>query len=135
MDQPLRTDALSRKTLLVVDDEPGLAELTAFRLREAGVTCETATSAAEALTIIEGKSVDIVLTDVRMPKTDGVALLKTIASLRGASIAVILMSGFPDLTDEQVTELGAFALLSKPIPFDKLLSTLNAAAECVQRHS
>ena len=91
-DQSLLLDR-ERKTLLIVDDEPVIRDLcmralTDYHILEAG-------DGEEALRIYERGGVDVILTDVMMPKLDGLELLKRLKELE-PMVVVIMMTGFAD---------------------------------------
>jgi two-component system, sensor histidine kinase and response regulator len=81
------------KKILVVDDEPVIRDLCGkalkgFRVLEAG-------GAEEALKIFESGGIDIIITDVMMPKTNGIALLRKLKSI-DPTLVVIIMTGFAE---------------------------------------
>jgi PAS domain S-box-containing protein len=80
--------------VLVVDDEPDIAALLAERLRADGLAVETAASGRRALAVLDATAVDLVVSDLRMPDMDGVALVEAIAARR------------PDLRDRVVLITG-----------------------------
>lgn len=122
----MREGVQMSKKVLVVDDEGELAELIEFELQARGFEAVNVTSGVGALKHLEKEKVDVVLTDVRMPGVDGVLLLKEIQKLSGSNKpTVILMTGFADIQESEAKQLGAVALLSKPIDYHYL-------EECIQ---
>ena len=113
-DQPLRGFVV-----LVVEDETDTLSSLARLIRDAfGCRVLSATSSDEALRIIDsGLHVDFVLTDVVMPKKDGLTLARQIRR-RLPSLPVVLATGRPDVVDS-VTERGGIALL-KPYTIERL---------------
>ena len=118
-------------SILIVDDEPDVAELFRQRfrreVRQGAYVLHFATSAAEAL---ERLSRDIepelivILSDINMPGMDGMALLREIKARRPA-IAVMMVTAYGD--DERrrrAAEIGAADFLAKPIDFDFLKERL-----------
>src|SRR6266508_6403928 len=81
---------------LVVDDEPTVLEMTARMLRSAGYVVVEASNAREALRLLEGgdSTIDVVLTDVVMPETDGRTLGRLIGE-RYPGLPVAYMSAYP----------------------------------------
>jgi two-component system nitrogen regulation response regulator NtrX len=113
-----------KANILIVDDEANtLASLArAFRLagHEATV-CDNATRALE-LALLE--SFDLILSDVVMPRRDGLALLEDLKN-SGVAAPVVMMSGQAHIEMAvRATRLGAFDFLEKPLSTDKLLVTL-----------
>ena len=105
------TAASSRVILLVDDNKMGLAARRAV-LQEVGYTVVTAIHGQEALIAMETQVFDIVVTDWKMPKMDGIEL---IARLREAKFAapIILLSGFADSSGMSEEMTGADAVVQK----------------------
>src|SRR3989442_3546595 len=103
--------------VLVVDDDPALlaALPEALRLRMAGVTVETADSAAVALDRIAARDYDAIVTDIKMPGMDGLTLLAEIRE-RQPDTPILIITGHGDY-DLSVHALrgGAYELIQKPI--------------------
>ena len=112
------------KNILVVDDEPGSLKFISYFLRNEGYEVTEARDGAEAIEIIENCRFDLVLSDVRMPRLDGVALAVHISS-QVPTIPVILMTGVPfDLP----AKLGYnVPCLSKPVSLDDLRYNIQRA--------
>ena len=109
--------------VLVVDDEPMIRWFAARVLREEGFGVHEATDGAEALEVIRAgiADLDVVLSDIVMPRMDGVQLLQSLSTLR-PDLPVILMSGYGTA---QLAELGIASpcgVLSKPFSPETLLA-------------
>ena len=85
-----------KKTILVVDDDASIRESFEKILKRTGYEVLTAENGEEALDIIRQQSVDLVLSDLRMPKMGGLKLLKASKTL-SPEIEVILMTAFGDV--------------------------------------
>ncbi len=115
--------------VLIVEDERGLRLSLELFLKDAGHAVHDAPDAASALAALESDRYDVVLTDIIMPRTDGIMLLETIAE-RWPSIEVILMTGEPTIeTTTAAFKAGAYDYLTKPISRDTLLRAVEKAAE------
>ena len=79
-----------RERVLVVDDEPDLAESCAYFLDRAGYEARCAESAPEALEMLQKEQFSVVVSDVRMPRMSGMELLKAIRE-RDPDIEVLLL--------------------------------------------
>jgi DNA-binding NtrC family response regulator len=116
------------KVLIVEDEENervGLAEL----ISGWGYRTETAHDGLEGLEKVELFSPGIVLTDLKMPRMDGMALLSRLAE-RSESIAVIVVTAQGTIESAvQAMQIGAFNYIQKPIDFNRLKSILQNAAE------
>jgi DNA-binding response OmpR family regulator len=107
--------------ILVVEDEPEMAELNRRHLTRAGYHVLIATNAREGLEMARTYAPDLILLDVLLPGTDGLTLLDWLKSDETtASIPVLLLSILPD--DGQGRTLGAVDYLNKPVTSDLLLS-------------
>lgn len=89
------TDLSGNQAILVVDDEPALANVTSQILAQQGYQVFRANSGADALKILEQQSIDVLLSDVIMPEMDGYQLA-AIVSEKYPKIKIQLSSGFSD---------------------------------------
>ncbi|UQB42293.1 response regulator [Thiomicrospira microaerophila] len=112
--------------LLIVDDELAILKVLKWRLEMAGFQVETAINANEALEKIQTGVYDLVLTDIRMPKVDGLSLIETIKQ-HNNNLPCIVMSGHADIDIENETHrVGAVGYLHKPVKFDELKQLIEA---------
>jgi two-component system response regulator FixJ len=117
----------------VVDDDPAVRESLAFLLGAAGFSARTYDSAAAFLAVAPGIAAGCVLTDVRMPGMDGLALQRQIAAL-GGNLAVVVMTGHGDVPIAvEALKAGARDFLEKPFPEDRLLAVVRDALAVSQR--
>lgn len=102
-------------TVLVVDDEATIRYSVSRTLQRIGYAVVEAANGDEALAIVDDRSFDVILTDIRMPPgIDGVELVRRLKE-RDADSIVILMTGFPSLTTAvEALRLGAHDYLIKP---------------------
>jgi len=110
--------------ILVVDDDPSVAEVLAASVRADHHEALVALDAAEALNILESVPIDGVVLDIVMPDMGGLAALSRIRS-RHPMLPVVMLSGHAD--DELVREalaLGAIEVLRKPVALANLVNTL-----------
>ena len=124
-----------KATILIVDDEANtLASLSrAFRL--AGHEAVVCDNAARALELAKSQPFDLILSDVVMPRRDGLAFLE---DLRAAAIQtpVVMMSGQAHIEMAvRATRLGALDFLEKPLSTEKLLVTLENALKLTRLES
>jgi DNA-binding NtrC family response regulator len=115
---------LNGKNVLVVDDEPELRKAMIFDLKRRGCTIFEAGCGSDAIEIVKNNKIDIVVTDVRMPNGTGVELLKQIRAIDPNIPIVLLATGFADLTEPEAVNMGAYALIEKPIDRKKMFSLL-----------
>jgi DNA-binding NtrC family response regulator len=118
----------SKRTILIADDEANLRKVLAAMLRREGYEVLTASDGGEALELLQRCSVDVVLTDLKMPKVDGMELLKKVlADFEGIPVVMLTAHGTVD-TAVNAMKLGAFDYLSKPFDKDELRLVIKKAA-------
>jgi two-component system response regulator GlrR len=119
--------AKSSGKILLVDDDPGLLRLLSIRLRAEGYEVEAVDSAESALAVVSNFAPDLVITDLRMDKMDGIGLLKELQS-RSPGLRVVIVTAHGTIPDAvAATQSGAFGFLTKPIDKDELLATVQKA--------
>ena len=115
--------------VLVVDDEPAIAEGLRLILEREGYAVETALSTAEAAVRMDGLDLAVALVDLVLPDGDGIGLLRLLKS-RNADIEVIIMTGHGSISKaaEAIKE-GAFYFVTKPFDSAEMLTLLDKALE------
>ena len=110
--------------ILVVDDSPAIRQLVARALTDARYVVLEAEDGALALEILErgGADIDLVLTDIKMPRLDGLEFGRRIAD-RKWPVPVLYMSG--DTGDADGGGRPVAPLLRKPFPMDTLIGALD----------
>ena len=113
-------------SILAVDDSPSMRQMVSYTLERAGYEVVIAEDGQEALNIAQNTSVNLVLTDVNMPKMDGIALVKNLRKLSEYRYKPILILTTESSTEKKMQgkEAGATGWLVKPFDPEKLLSTL-----------
>jgi DNA-binding NtrC family response regulator len=113
--------------VLMVDDEKDFLNTLTKRLVKRGLDITCANSGEEALSVVKGKKIDVVVLDVRMPGIDGIQTLKDIKKIN-PSIEVILLTGHANIdVAMEGMKIGAFDYLMKPIDIDELLYRIQDA--------
>jgi len=117
-------------TILVVDDEPSVCFLLKEELSEQkNFEVHTAEDGVAAINALQQRPFDVVLLDVKMPRVDGMEVLKFINE-HHPSTHVIMLSNYADVkTAIEATKLGAYDFVGKPYNRDELLATVNRALE------
>jgi len=117
----------SNGRILLVDDDPGLLRLLSIRLRAENYEVEAVESAHKALASVSRFGPDLVITDLRMDKMDGIGLLKELQT-RSPGLRVVIITAHGTIPDAVVaTQSGAFGFLTKPIDKDELMVTVEKA--------
>ena len=122
----LRSVPAGKRRILIVDDEPALAELVRDFARDEGYAAVVAHSADDALTLLAVRSFDVLLTDILMPgRLDGIGLAEE-ASVLYPAIKILLMSGYSRETATHRADV-PWPLLVKPFQKEDLDAALDSA--------
>jgi two-component system response regulator GlrR len=117
----------SKGKILLVDDDPGLLRLLSIRLRAEQYEVEAVESAQKALAVLSRFRPDLVITDLRMDKMDGIGLLKELQT-RSPGLRVLIITAHGTIPDAvTATQSGAFGFLTKPIDKEELMETVERA--------
>jgi DNA-binding NtrC family response regulator len=132
--------SLQPRTVLVVDDEPGMRMALKTNFERDGWLVETAAGASEAVRKCEQIRFPLMVTDVRMPDGDGLDLMRRVRKA-DASTAVIVLTAFGTVAQAvEAMQSGACDYLTKPFSFEQLQSTVervmrNSAGDLVSKSS
>jgi DNA-binding response OmpR family regulator len=118
---------VAKQQLLLVDADPRSLRVLEVSLRKAGYSVTTATDGADALTKLELSTPDLVLSDTRLPKLDGYALVRRLKErVEWASIPVVFLTSQKSVEDKiRGLELGVEDYLTKPIFVRELIARVN----------
>lgn len=115
--------------ILVVDDKDSMRNMLTETLHQEGYRVDSASSGKKALDLINNKSYDLVLTDLKMPDVDGLKVLSDIKDLDDET-AVILMTAFGTIEDAvEAMRLGAYDFITKPFDTEHLCVLIGRALE------
>jgi two-component system response regulator HydG len=115
--------------VLVVDDEPSARSGLEKLLQQEGYTVDVAADGMSALAVAVESAPDVVVTDLKMPKMDGVALLTKLRE-QDKDLPVIVVTAFGDVGSAvNAMHAGAANYLTKPVDFDALLIAIERALE------
>lgn len=112
------------RKILVVDDEPGYRDMLCMDLTDRGYDVLSAGDGIQAMETLQTHEVDLILTDMRMPRMDGYSMAVEIRKTR-PGMPIVLMTGHA--LEEKVEELiahGAAACVRKPFDIDHLADTI-----------
>jgi DNA-binding NtrC family response regulator len=115
--------------VLIVDDDPALLEAlhAAIHLRIEGIVIDTCDSAVAAVEHIEASDYDAIVTDIKMPGMDGLALLAVIKDKRPATPTLLITGHGEGDLGLRAMEGGAYEYISKPIDRDSFITLLRRA--------
>ncbi len=115
------------KTILIVDDSESIREVVNFTLENEGYNVLAAVDGKDALKHLDGKAIDLIITDLHMPEMDGIELIKEVRKMPVYERIPILF-----LTTEsqasrkmEAKEAGATGWIIKPFVPAKLIAALN----------
>jgi len=118
-----------KPTILVVDDEPRLAEVLAVALGARGFRSEFVCSVAQAKDFLASHLVDLVIADLRMPERSGRDLLHDLRQER-PDLPVVIATAYASMRDAvELVKEGAFDYLSKPFEIDDVVATIGRALQ------
>lgn len=118
--------------ILIVDDEPAIRDIIEEYLKKKGYAVAHAGNGIDALAIVKTGSIDLVITDIKMPGMSGVELLQKIREYN-STLPVLLATGFPTIeTAVEALKSGAYDYLSKPFHLEEIGEKIRRAL--VQRH-
>jgi len=128
---------MNTKRILVVDNEAKMRRILELSLRNMGHEVLQAAEGEEALALLEHESCDLVLTDLRMPRMDGIELLKALRA-RGDEVPVIVLTAYGTIeTAVDAMKLGAADYIIRPFEMETVeLAVARALAmQAVQREN
>jgi DNA-binding NtrC family response regulator len=118
--------------ILIVDDEPTIREACAEVAQQTGMKALSVASAEEALEVLEHTAIDILLTDLMLPQTSGLDLLKRVHDTH-PTVTVIVLTQYGTIDSAiTATRLGAIDYVTKPFRIEELRTRLERAARAVE---
>src|SRR5262247_4550698 len=120
---------MSKARVLIVDDEKSMRDLLSITLEKEGYDVETAAGGESAIEMLHRETVDAVITDLRMPKVDGLQVLRA-AKESSPDIAVIVITAVASTeTAVEAMKLGAYDYITKPFKLDEVNLIVRNALE------
>src|SRR6516164_9913553 len=115
-----------KRNILVVDDEPQIARVLKTALSSQGYGVRTASDGEEALLEMKNWSPDLLITDLRMPRMDGLELCRRVRKESRIPIIVLSVKGEETIKVEAL-DAGADDYITKPFSMNELLARVRAA--------
>ena len=120
------------RTVLVIDDDESLRRVTEYRLQEDGYAVLTAADGQAGLDLFQSSPVSLVLTDVRMPKMEGIDLLSRLKAMQ-PDLPVIVMTAHGTIASAvEAMKLGAVDYLTKPFSREQLQTSIQKALQLAE---
>jgi len=115
--------------ILVADDEPGVRESLAEVLRDAGYAARTAADGTAALAALDEQEFSVIVTDLRMPGADGLAVLRRARDVSPQTVVLVMTAHASVETAVDALRAGAADYLLKPVVFEDMLTKVARALE------
>ncbi len=114
--------------LLIIDDDPNIAKLIKFYLKESNFIIETASDGRKGMQSAKNGNYDLLLLDMQMPHMDGLTFLNTISDLPGFDTLIIVVTAHdPNANMMSLIEKHAFDYIQKPFTANRLRLTIHNA--------
>lgn len=120
---------VSNAQILVVDDEPDLRMLYELTLLREGYRVETAASLQEAWQLLEARTFDVVITDMRLPDGMGIDILTQLKTQRRKEICVVITAYGSAENAVGSFKAGAFDYLTKPVDLKQFRTVIASAVQ------
>lgn len=115
--------------ILVVDDEQSLRDVLCIMLKRAGYAVTSAMDGEEAIELLNREIFDLVITDLRMPKIDGMQVLKAVKSASPETVVLIITAFATADSAVEAMKQGAYDYLTKPFQVDEVQLIIRNALE------
>ncbi len=118
---------MSGETVLLIDDEPNILKLLARRLRKEGYSVLTANNGENGLELLRKESIDLIVTDMRMPGIDGLEVVRRVREWSG-DIQLIIMTAYGTIKSAvEAMRLGAYYYIVKPFELAEIVLLIRNA--------
>jgi len=115
--------------ILVVDDERSMRDFLSIMLKKTGYDVTTAVDGEEAVKILHKDIFDLVITDLKMPKVDGLQVLKTVKELSPDTVVIVITAFASTETTVEAMKEGAYDYITKPFQNDEMKIRIKKALE------
>lgn len=114
------------KTIMIVDDSSSLRQVVGIALKSAGYEVIEAADGKAALTKLDGKKINLIISDVNMPNMDGISLVRAVKQMPAYKFTPIVMltTENQDSKKREGQEAGAKAWVVKPFKPDQLVAAV-----------
>jgi len=120
---------MTKERILVVDDERSMRDLLTIMLSQAGYDVTPADGGESAIEALRHDAFDLVITDLRMRKTDGLAVLRAAKDLSPHTVVLVVTAFASTETAVEAMKLGAYDYITKPFKLDEIKLTIANALE------
>jgi len=120
---------MSREKILVVDDEPGARQILVDVLKKEKYSVVTVEDGQKALDALKESAYDLVLTDLNMPRIDGIEVLKHVQKMNSGLLCIVLTGCGTVDNAVAAMKAGAFDYITKPFKIDELILSVKRALQ------
>jgi len=129
----MSTNGRSPVSLLVIDDDPGSAELLSTALAQPGLEILTASDPHEGLVLFRNRRPHVVLTDLKMPQMSGMEVLERIVEIDPATDVILMSAHYSTESAVEAVKKGASDYLNKPVSIGPLRERIGKLVEEVRK--
>jgi DNA-binding NtrC family response regulator len=120
---------MSKKKILVVDDDESLRRVMQMQLEEAGYEVLSAPQGQDALALMEDTTPSLVITDLKMPGISGLDLLRKLREVYPETTVIMITAFGTVSTAVEAMKAGAYDYITKPVDYEQLMLVVNRAME------
>lgn len=131
MGSPLTTHPIMTKNILLVDDDPQFNQLLADIFAHTNYKLITADDPKKALAILEKQTIELVVTDYRMPGLDGIAFMEEARAIRPQLIFIMISAFLDPATARSLINAGIGGVFTKPL---NVFALLKCAVSLLEGH-
>jgi two-component system response regulator PilR (NtrC family) len=125
----MKGSGMFKEKILVADDEQSMREFLDIMLKKEGYKVTLASNGEEVLKLAERDIFDLILMDIRMPKLDGIAVLKKVKALSPETIVIMITAYASADTAIRAMKEGAYDYITKPFKVDEIKLIIKNALE------
>lgn len=118
-----------KANILIVDDNTSLCRTMSFVLGRQGYAVNTAKDGLEAIERVKERAYDMIFMDIKMPLMDGVETYRRIKGIRPEAVVMMMTAYAVEDLVQQALEEGAYGIVYKPLDIEKVVATIEEAAE------
>lgn len=122
-----KSQHLDTKSILIADDEPEIRQLISSHFAGKGWQVHEAENGKDALQVLGQNRVQVILSDIRMPESDGLELLELLRVGYSKKIPVFFLTAYADISREEAIARGAKDLLEKPFKIEEIYNTIESS--------
>lgn len=115
--------------ILVVDDEKSMRDFLSIMLNKEGYEVSTAGNGEDALRAVQAEIFDLVITDVKMPRIDGLEVLKMVKDVSPETVVLMITAFATTETAVEAMKLGAYDYITKPFKVEEIRLVIRKALE------